>query len=65
MTRGGGDIEAMTSIRFSTLFDSVFEYLFLQFAGTDRLHLALDLDEEGNWKDIGIVESLAIGYDPE
>jgi hypothetical protein len=48
----------MNETRFIAIFDSVFEFLFLQFAGTNKLHILLDLDDEGNWLDLEIAQQL-------
>jgi hypothetical protein len=57
--------EVMNRARFSAVFSYVFDYLFVQFAGTDRLHIVVDLSDEGQWNDIEIAESLVRGLDTD
>jgi hypothetical protein len=57
--------EVMSQARFSAVFPYVFDYLFVQFVGTDRLHIVVDLNDEGLWNDIEIAESLVRGLDTD
>jgi hypothetical protein len=56
--------EVMSPARFAALFDPVFDYLFVQFGGTDRLHIAVDLDAGGCWRDADIAAALMGGFEP-
>jgi hypothetical protein len=57
--------EAMSWDKFTALCDVVFEYLFVQFAGTDHLHIVLDLSGDGQWKDMDTAERFIKGFDCE
>jgi hypothetical protein len=57
--------EVMSHARFSALFPDVFDYLFVQFAGSDRLHIVVDLNDKGQWNDIEIAESLVKGLNTD
>jgi hypothetical protein len=56
---------AMSSARFAIVFELVFQYLFIQFGNTDRLHILLDMDDSGQWRDLDIAESLIAGFEPD
>jgi hypothetical protein len=57
--------EAMSWGKFSALCGAVFEYLFVQFARTDHLHVVLDLSGDGQWNDMGTAERFLQGFDRE
>jgi hypothetical protein len=57
--------EAMSWAKWAALCDAVFDYLFVQFAGTDHLHIVLDLSGDGQWNDMDTAERFLHVFDCE